>query len=82
MGGKLDLSAGKQDFAAIILVAGKGVRMKSSLPKVLHKIAGKPMILRTLDIIDQVRPRQTIIVTSSQSDYLIKKIKTVIDFPD
>ena len=32
-------------FAAVILAAGQGTRMKSSLPKVLHPVAGLPMIL-------------------------------------
>ena len=35
--------------AAIILAAGKGTRMKSTLPKVMHKIAGKPMINHVVD---------------------------------
>jgi len=47
----------KKEFAVIILAAGKGVRMKSSLPKVLHKIAGKSMITRILEVIDQVGSR-------------------------
>lgn len=38
----------KKSFSAIILAAGKGVRMNSSLPKVLHPVAGEPMILRIL----------------------------------
>ena len=31
-------------FAAVILAAGKGSRMKSDLPKVMHKIDGRPLI--------------------------------------
>ena len=34
----------KQNISAIILAAGKGTRMKSSMPKIMHKIAGVPMI--------------------------------------
>ena len=30
--------------AAVVLAAGKGTRMKTELPKVLHKLAGRPMI--------------------------------------
>lgn len=35
--------------AAIVLAAGKGKRMKSDLPKVLHEIAGKPMICHVME---------------------------------
>lgn len=35
-------------LTAVILAAGKGTRMKSPLPKVLHPVAGQPMILRSL----------------------------------
>jgi len=64
----------KKEFAVIILAAGKGVRMKSSLPKVLHKIAGKSMITRILEVIDQVGSRQIIVVTNPRDDFLIRKI--------
>ncbi|MCB0415530.1 MAG: NTP transferase domain-containing protein, partial [Bdellovibrionales bacterium] len=35
-------------LTAIVLAAGKGTRMQTSLPKVLHPVAGQPMIMRTL----------------------------------
>ena len=37
------------DLVTVILAAGKGTRMKSKLPKVLHKAAGKPMLQHVLD---------------------------------
>src|SRR3989344_947752 len=64
----------KQDFAAIVLAAGRGVRMKSALPKVLHSVAGRPMIVRTLSILNQVRPRQIVIVVSRKSLEAVKQI--------
>lgn len=38
----------KRNMTAIILAAGKGTRMKSPLPKVLHPVVGRPMISRTI----------------------------------
>jgi len=35
--------------AALVLAAGRGSRMRSSLPKVLHQLAGRPMLTRVLD---------------------------------
>lgn len=43
-----DSKGGTRKFTAVILAAGKGTRMKSPLPKVLHPVAGVPMILRAI----------------------------------
>lgn len=49
--------------ACIILAAGRGTRMKSSMPKVLHRIAGRTMIEHVLDIAKPFRFRPTVVVT-------------------
>lgn len=41
-------------LSAVVLAAGKGTRMKSSLPKVLHPIAGKPMVQHILDRLNDI----------------------------
>ncbi|NBQ73453.1 MAG: bifunctional N-acetylglucosamine-1-phosphate uridyltransferase/glucosamine-1-phosphate acetyltransferase, partial [Gammaproteobacteria bacterium] len=40
----------------VILAAGKGTRMHSALPKVLHPIGGRPMLLRVLDTAVSLSP--------------------------
>jgi len=47
-------------LSVIVLAAGKGSRMKSDLPKVLHKVAGKPMILHVIACARQVVPDERI----------------------
>lgn len=41
-------------FSVVILAAGKGTRMKSSLPKVLHPIASKPMVQHIIDTVNKL----------------------------
>ncbi|MGV6807022.1 MAG: NTP transferase domain-containing protein, partial [bacterium] len=40
--------------AIVILAAGKGTRMRSSLPKVLHTLAGKPLLQHVIDSVASV----------------------------
>ncbi len=49
-------------LAAVVLAAGKGTRMRSDLPKVLHRIAGKPMLTHVLDGLAQLGPDRTVVV--------------------
>jgi len=54
----------KSRTAAILLAAGRGTRMKSALPKVLHPVAGRPMIGHLLDRLTVFRPERTVVVVS------------------
>lgn len=47
---------------AVILAAGKGSRMMSKLPKVMHPIANKPMIGHVLSVASQLHPKEIIVV--------------------
>jgi bifunctional UDP-N-acetylglucosamine pyrophosphorylase/glucosamine-1-phosphate N-acetyltransferase len=52
-------------IAAIILAAGKGTRMKSDTHKVLHPIAGRPMLLHLIDSVGALEPARTIVVVGA-----------------
>jgi len=54
-----------RDFAAVILAAGMGTRMKSALHKVMHPIAGRPMLGHLLDSVDKLAPAQKVVVVGS-----------------
>ncbi|TGX50327.1 bifunctional UDP-N-acetylglucosamine diphosphorylase/glucosamine-1-phosphate N-acetyltransferase GlmU [Sphingomonas gei] len=52
-------------IAAIILAAGKGTRMKSDTHKVLHPIAGRPMLLHLIHSVAALEPARTIVVVGA-----------------
>ena len=55
-------------FATIILAAGKGTRMKSGLPKVLHEIAGMPMLGHAIATAQEAGTSEVLLVTSPDQD--------------
>ncbi len=52
-------------IAAIILAAGKGTRMKSDLHKVLHPIAGRPMLLHLIDSVKALGAEREVVVVGA-----------------
>ena len=53
-------------LAAVVLAAGKGTRMKSALPKVLHPVGGKPMLGHVLDALKHAGVEKTVVVAGGQ----------------
>ncbi len=52
----------KPSFAAVILAAGAGTRMNSDIPKVMHAVAGRPMIAHLLTALDPLAPAASVAV--------------------
>ncbi|MDR0956783.1 MAG: bifunctional UDP-N-acetylglucosamine diphosphorylase/glucosamine-1-phosphate N-acetyltransferase GlmU [Endomicrobium sp.] len=64
------------NFSAVILAAGPGTRMLSSLPKVMHKLSGKPLLRWVLDSVVKLKPDSIVIVLGYKAnvikDYLLE----------
>ncbi len=56
------------DISVILLAAGKGTRMKSETVKVLHPIAGRPMLAYSLELACELDPREILVVVGFQAD--------------
>jgi bifunctional UDP-N-acetylglucosamine pyrophosphorylase/glucosamine-1-phosphate N-acetyltransferase len=58
------------DVHVAVLAAGKGTRMKSAQPKVLHRVAGRPMVDYVLDAAASLHPQTTTVIVGHQADVL------------
>ena len=56
-----------QEPAVVILAAGKGTRMRSDMPKVLHPVAGRPMLAYTLDLARDLGAGRVVVVVGHQA---------------
>ncbi|MEN9671191.1 MAG: Bifunctional protein GlmU [Pseudomonadota bacterium] len=70
----------------VIMAAGKGTRMKSSLPKVLHRLGGKPLLEHVIDAAAQLNARSAVVITGYESEVVQNAInliaKKAINTPD
>jgi bifunctional UDP-N-acetylglucosamine pyrophosphorylase/glucosamine-1-phosphate N-acetyltransferase len=64
-------------LAAIILAAGKGTRMKSSLPKVLHEIADRPMVFYPAEVALNMKCQSLVMVIGHGGEQIRDRLKSV-----
>ena len=62
------------NLSVVILAAGRGMRMKSSTPKVLHEVLGRPMLQHPIDAVKALKPNKLIVVVGNGSEEVRKRI--------
>lgn len=65
---------------AIILAAGKGTRMKSDLPKVLHQVAGISMLEHVFRSVKAIQPKKTVTVVGHKAELVEQVLADQTDF--
>jgi len=63
------------DLQVCVLAAGKGTRMRSNLPKVLHPVLGRPMIDYVIQSVEQLQPKSVALVTGHESGLVRSTVK-------
>lgn len=65
---------------AVILAAGKGTRMKSELPKVVHKIMGKPLVECVIDAVKEARAEEICLVVGYQAEVVKSEVTSQVTY--
>lgn len=71
----------RQKCAAVILAAGQGTRMKSALPKVLHEIAGRPLVAWPVEQARNLGCEKIAVVVGHGSDAVRDKLGAGLQYP-
>ena len=61
-------------FKSIVLAAGKGTRMKSDLPKVIHKVNGIPMLKKVMNVLHEAGSKENILVLGHKLELVLKEL--------
>ncbi|MFZ0530965.1 MAG: bifunctional UDP-N-acetylglucosamine diphosphorylase/glucosamine-1-phosphate N-acetyltransferase GlmU [Propionicimonas sp.] len=75
--GEQDAVVDNRVAAVVIMAAGAGTRMRSSIPKVLHRIAGKSMVALAIDAADALAPERLVVVVGHQREQVTAHLAEV-----
>ena len=73
-------AGGTEQTAAVVLAAGKGTRMRSDLPKVLHPLRGRPMLAYAVDALRRAGVRRPLIVVGPDHRAIREALGEGVDF--
>ncbi len=76
--GKMVIMCGAHKVKGLILAAGKGVRMKSDIPKVLHQLAGKPLVMHVVDNLKLAGIEDIIVVVGYRGEMVEEAIGSCV----
>jgi len=62
-----------------ILAAGRGTRMKSNLPKVLHSVGGKSLVERVIQSVEPLQPERRIVIIGYQAEQVKTALQSIPD---
>jgi bifunctional UDP-N-acetylglucosamine pyrophosphorylase/glucosamine-1-phosphate N-acetyltransferase len=65
----------ERSLAAVVLAAGEGTRMKSTRPKPLHLLCGRPMVLHVLDAVAELEISRVVVVVGHGAERVMKQVE-------
>src|SRR4030042_1514053 len=64
----------RKNLFVLILAAGKGIRMKTQKPKVLHEVFGKPMIYHAIKVVKALNPDEIFVVVGHGGEEVASEV--------
>jgi bifunctional UDP-N-acetylglucosamine pyrophosphorylase / glucosamine-1-phosphate N-acetyltransferase len=65
-----------RSLAAVVLAAGKGKRLRSDVPKVLHPVCGRPILWHTLQVVRAAKPSRIVVVVGHGADDVREAVRS------
>ena len=71
----MDSTSSRRPLSAVVLAAGEGTRMRSQVPKPLHRLCGRPMVLHLLDTLAELTIERVVVVVGHGANEVTKTVQ-------